>query len=93
MTNKTPKIKKIVVDRNFCIGAAACVVAAESVFELNGENKAVIKQKKGVKNSGPAEKNNLEDGSVTDETLLMAAQSCPVKAIMLYGEDGKQIYP
>ncbi len=87
------KIKKVVVNRDLCIGAASCVIAAPSVFELNGENKAVIKQKGGVKNSGPVEKTVLEDEAVTDETLLAAAQSCPTKAIFLYDEAGNQIYP
>ena len=27
------------------------------------------------------------------ETTLMAAESCPTKAIFLYDEEGKQIYP
>ncbi len=86
-------IKKVVVDRNLCIGAASCVVAAPGAFELDGENKAVIKQKGGVKNSGPVEKDGLEDGTLTDETLLAAAQSCPTRAIFLYDEQGKQVYP
>lgn len=86
-------IKKVTVDRNLCIGAASCVVAAASAFELDGENKAVIKQKNGVKNSGPVEKEGLEDQALTDETLLAAAQSCPTRAIFLHDEQGKQVYP
>ncbi len=85
--------KKIVVDRNLCIGAASCVVAAGGVIELDGENKAVLRQKNGIKNSGPAMKENLEDGAIDDETLLLAARSCPTKAIYLYDEEGKQVYP
>lgn len=87
------KITKIIVDRNLCIGAASCVVTAGSVFELDNENKAIILQKDGVKNSGPAEKNNLSDEGIPDETIILAAQSCPTKAISVYGEGGKQIYP
>ncbi len=87
------KIKKIVVDRDLCIGAASCVITAGSVFELDNENKAVILQKAGAKNSGPAEKSVLQDEAVLDETLLLAAQSCPTKAISLFDEEGKQIYP
>jgi len=93
MTDSINKIKKIIVDRNLCIGAASCVVVAGSVFELNGENKAVMKQKEGIKNSGPVEKENLEDSLIDDGTLILAAQSCPTRAIILYDEDGKQIYP
>ncbi len=87
------KIKKMVINRELCIGAASCVVNAPSVYELDGENKAVFLQKGGVKNSGPADRPNLEDGALDDETLLMAAQSCPTKAITVYDEDGKQLYP
>jgi len=86
------KIKKIVVASNLCIGAASCVVTAGSVFELDSENKAVIKFKD-TKNSGPAEREQLEDAGITDDTLLLAAQSCPTKAIFLYDEEGKQVYP
>jgi ferredoxin len=93
MANEEPKIKKIVVDRNLCIGAASCVVIAGTVFELDSENKAVIKLKGSAKNSGPAEKDGLEDAAVGDDILLLAAQSCPTKAIFLYDGDGKQIYP
>lgn len=87
------KIKKIVVDRNLCIGAASCVLSADTVFELDAENKAVIKFKGGGKNSGPAEKTALEDNAVADDTLLTAAQSCPTRAIFLYDEEDKQVYP
>ena len=87
------KIKKIVVNRDLCIGAASCVVNAPGVYELDGENKAVIIQKGAVKNSGPAERPNLEDGAIDDETLLNAAQSCPTKAIFVYDEDDRQVYP
>lgn len=87
------KIKKITVDRNLCIGAASCVIAAGGIFELDGENKAAIKQSGGVKNSGPVARENLEDGVIDDETLLLAAQSCPTKAVYVYDEDDKQLYP
>ncbi len=91
MTERT--IAKIVVDRNLCIGASTCVVTADTVFELDAENKAVIKQGSGVKTSGPATRNVLEDQSVSDATIRAAAESCPTRAIFLYDETGKQIYP
>lgn len=87
------KIKKIAVDRNLCIGAASCVLSADTVFELDQENKAIIKLKDGVKSQDPAEKKALEDDTVADDTLLTAAQSCPTRAIFLYDEDGTQVYP
>ena len=74
---KTVKIGKIVVDRNLCIGAASCLAVAPGVFELDAENKAVVHNDKGA----------------DDETILLAAQSCPTRAIILFDEEGKQIYP
>jgi ferredoxin len=86
-------ITKFKVDREMCIGASSCVVAAPSVYELDQENKAIIKQKNNVKNSGPTDVKNLEDANIDEKTLMEAAESCPVKAIFVYNESGKQIYP
>lgn len=77
MEPKKIKIGKIYVDRNLCIGAASCVAVAPDVFELDEENKAVVKNPKGA----------------DDETILLAAESCPTRAIIVYDEDGNQIYP
>ncbi len=71
------KIGRIYVDRDLCIGAASCVAIAPSVFQLDGENKAVVTNEKGA----------------DDETILLAAQSCPTRAILLFDEEGNQIYP
>lgn len=71
------KIRKIEVRRDLCIGAASCVVVAPKVFKLDEENKAIIIDSKGA----------------DDETILLAARSCPVQAIILYDEKGNQIYP
>lgn len=71
------RIARIEVDRDLCIGAESCVVVAPDVFEMDSENKAVLKT-----------------GYTTDDqTILMSAQSCPVAAILLYDEDGNQLYP
>jgi hypothetical protein len=35
----------------------------------------------------------VDPDSADDDTLLMSAQSCPVLAILLYDEHGKQIFP
>ncbi len=74
---KKIKVGKIVVDRNLCIGAASCIAVAPGVFELDSENKAVVYNDKGT----------------DDETILLAAQSCPTRAILVFDEDGNQIYP
>lgn len=74
---KESEYSKIEVDRNLCIGAASCVAVAPDVFELDGENKAVVKSPTGA----------------DDDTIMLAAKSCPVLAIKIYGKDGKQLFP
>jgi ferredoxin len=74
---KPLKIGKIVVDRNLCIGAASCIAVAPGVFELDAENKAVVYNDKGA----------------DDETILLAAKSCPTQAILIFDEEGNQIFP
>jgi ferredoxin len=69
---------KVVVDRDLCIGAAPCVAIAGSVFQLDEEGKAIVIDAKGA----------------DDETIKLAAEACPTRAIILTDEDsGKQIYP
>lgn len=69
---------KIKVDRGLCIGAAPCFAIAPKVFKIDNENKAVVVDEKGA----------------DDQTILEAAQSCPVNAIILVDEEtGKQVYP
>ena len=87
------QIKKVLVNRDLCIGAASCIAVMPEIFELDSENKAVILQKNGVKNSGPATIDAFDVSSVNQETLRMAAESCPTKAIFLYDEDDTQVYP
>ncbi len=74
---KPLKIGKIVVDRNLCIGAASCIAVAPGVFELDSENKAVVYNDKGA----------------DDETILLAAKSCPTQAILVFDEEGNQVFP
>lgn len=74
------KITKIVVDRDLCIGAATCIALAPEIFELDDENKAILKE-------------GWQEKGITDEQLLESAQSCPVDAVLLYDEDDNQIYP
>lgn len=72
----TNTIKKIVVDSKLCTGAGTCASLAPLSFELNKEGIAVVKA------------TALES---SDEQLLSAARSCPVQAIFLYDEAGKQL--
>jgi len=69
---------KIKVLRNLCIGAASCVAVAPSVFQLDNQNKAVV----------------TEGSSDLPENILLAAQSCPTKAIVIIDtETGQQVWP
>lgn len=65
------------VIREACISAGSCVVLASNTFDLDEENLVRIKQQNGD----------------SDEDILMAAQSCPVNAIIVRDESGKQIWP
>lgn len=69
---------KVIVDRDLCIGAAPCVAIAGSVFQLDDEGKAIV----------------IDAHAADDETIKLAAEACPVRAIILSDEEtGKQIYP
>ncbi len=76
-TKATGQIRRIVVDRAKCIGARSCAAVAPGVFEMDDGNLAYV--------------TNPE--STDDDTIMMAAQSCPVLAVLLYDEAGKQIFP
>jgi len=71
------KIRRIVVDREACIGAQSCVVVAPGVFQMDDDNLAYVTDPNG------------ED----EDTVMLGAQSCPVLAVHLYDEEGNQIFP
>lgn len=66
------------IDQNLCIGAATCIAVAPKAWALDDEAKAIILP------------TALEE---TDETLLEAAKSCPVMAIIITDLHGKQVFP
>lgn len=66
------------IDRKLCIGAATCVALAPKAFELDNEAKAALLP-------GAADE--------TDQALLDAAKGCPVMAITITDETGKQVFP
>ncbi len=76
-TKEGSNITKIVVDRDLCIAAVSCIAVAAETWELDDENKVVVK--------------NVND--VDDETLIASAAACPTKAIFLYDATGAQVYP
>ena len=86
-------IKTLTIDRDKCIGAASCVAVYPDVFEIDAEVKAVLKLKDGSSTSANTDITALDVTSVDDDTLMLAAQSCPTAAIILYDENGTQVYP
>ena len=70
-------ISKIVVDRDLCIGAASCIAVSGATYELDSENKAVV----------------IGADAADDATLMMSAESCPTKAILLYDKSGNKVFP
>ena len=74
---KGGKIRRIVVDRQGCIGARSCVLVAPGVFQMDDQNYAYV----------------VDPDSEEEDIILMAAQSCPVLAIYLFDERGVKIFP
>lgn len=69
---------KITVDREECIGDGACVNEAPETFELDDENKVVMK----------------EGSTDPREYVVEAARSCPIDIITVVDkETGEQLYP
>lgn len=66
------------IDRDLCIGAATCVALAPKAWALDDEAKAIILD-------------TTEEES--DTALMEAAKGCPVMAIFITDETGKQLYP
>ena len=84
MDDNDPKVVRKVrhltmrIERNLCIGAATCVALAPKAWALDDEAKAII----------------LDTcGQESDEMLIEAARSCPVLAIFITDETGKQVFP
>lgn len=70
-------ITKIVVDRDLCIAAVSCMAVAAEVWELDGENKIIVK----------------DANAIDDATLIASAEACPTKAISLFDASGAQVFP
>ncbi len=66
------------IDRTLCIGAGSCVALAPLAFSLDNEAKAVLLP---------------TASSESNDNLLEAAKACPVAAICVYDENGKQVFP
>jgi ferredoxin len=66
------------IDRELCFGFGDCLEAAPALFELDDESKSVV----------------IDPEAYELETVLLAAQDCPVNAILVVDvETGEQLYP
>lgn len=72
---------KIVYNMKDCIGVAACTAISEKYWEMNDENKAILKGSKLNEETGFYE---LEIPEVDLNEVLESARVCPVDVIMVY---------
>ena len=68
---------RVEVDEGRCIGVANCEVCAPDLFRLNAFRIAEV----------------LDPAETDRETILEAAMDCPVDAIIVEDEAGRQLWP
>ena len=68
------------IDRDLCVGFGDCIDLAETVFEFDEENIAVIKEEIDIK-------------AFDEEGFLEACRACPVDAITVLDGNGEQVAP
>jgi ferredoxin len=68
---------RIRIDRDLCVGFGDCVEQAPQAFQLDEQGLAVF----------------AEPEPVDRTTLLEACDACPVDAITVWDEEGRQIVP
>jgi ferredoxin len=73
---------KIIQQRDECIGCGACVASEPKSWEMNDDNKAILKNSKKIGEIYTLETDNLNKN-------MDAAESCPVNCIHIE-EDGKK---
>lgn len=83
---------RIKVDPEMCIGAASCVTVDPSTFELNADNKAYVLDH-GRSPEAPTYERVVEVTEAEKANILLAAQSCPTQAVIVFDEQGNQLYP
>ncbi len=74
---------QIKIQRDKCVGTTACIDQAPAVFELDSEG--IVKIKDGFDITKATEE--------TKKKILEGAMACPVDALVIIGDDGKQIEP
>ena len=71
---------EVEIERELCIGSAACVKIAPEVLELDDEQVVRFTETAG-------------ESEVDPERLVEACSACPVEALYAYDEDGQQLAP
>jgi len=62
---------KIKINQEDCIGCGSCSAVCPDVFDLNEDNKAIIKS------------TNIDQGEVDQECVKEAVEICPVQVIKI----------
>jgi len=68
---------RVRIDRELCVGFGDCVKEAPGAFHLDDEGLAVFEN----------------PGQTGREELLAACDACPVDAITVWDEEGRQVVP
>jgi ferredoxin len=68
---------KVRIDRDLCVGFAECIGEAPEAFKLDDSGTVVF----------------VNPEAVDRERLIRAGDLCPVDAITVWDEDGRQIVP
>lgn len=88
MTEEVKKFK-VKILRDICIGAGSCEILSPKVFKVDQEGKVVIVDQ----GTQPDANGFVEVTKDEIKNVVEAAKSCPVLAILVQDEAGKQIYP
>jgi len=82
----------IKIDRNKCQSVATCVAIAPEIYKLDDEFKAdVIDTYHKADDEVWSYQLEVDDKKL--EQAINGAKACPYKAIEVYNEKGKKIYP
>jgi ferredoxin len=68
---------RVRIDRSLCVGFGDCIEAAPEAFGLDGEGVCVF----------------TRPDAVERERLLAACDACPVDALTVWDETGRQVVP
>lgn len=69
---------KVKIDRVTCIASENCIGAAPELFELDEERICNFRK---------------TDRDISKEKIIEACSVCPVNALYVYNEEGKQLVP